>query len=87
MQLTENVPAAPLGIGLEPGEDLLSLSRKGGLMGAPPTEHTFSPLLLAVQGVEHTPPAHQCHKNVFASLLALPTDILVFADTERRQSF
>jgi len=44
--------AAPFRIGLEPGEDLLPFTLKGVLVGATPAQHAFSPLLLAVQGLE-----------------------------------
>lgn len=44
-------------------------------------------VVFSLGSAEHTPPAHLCHKNVFASPLALLTGISVFADTEHRQSF
>ena len=52
MQFPEDVAAAPFGIGLQPGEDLLPLSLKGILVGAPPAQHPFSPLLLSIQALE-----------------------------------
>jgi hypothetical protein len=51
LQLPENVAAAPFRIGYQPGHDLLPLSRKGVLVGAPPTQDPFSPLLLSVEAV------------------------------------
>jgi hypothetical protein len=50
--LPEDVAAAPFGIGNQPGQDLLPLSRKGIFMGTPPAQDPFSPLLLSGQGVE-----------------------------------
>jgi hypothetical protein len=52
LQLPEDVATAPFGIGRQPGKDLLPLSLKGVFVGAPPAQHAFSPLLLAVQGLE-----------------------------------
>ena len=52
LQLPENVAATPLGVGNQPGEDLLPFSLKGVFVGAPPAQHPFSPFLLAVQGLE-----------------------------------
>lgn len=52
LQLPEDIAATSLRIGLEPGHDLLPLSFKGIFVSAPPAQHSFSPLLLAVQGLE-----------------------------------
>ena len=55
LQLSEDVAAAPFGIGNQPEHDLLPLSFKGVLVGAPPAQDAFSPLLLAVQGTPALP--------------------------------
>src|SRR5439155_4010510 len=52
LQLPEDVAAAPFRIGHQPGEDLFPLSLKGVLVGTPPAQDAFSPLLLSVQGIE-----------------------------------
>src|SRR5579862_7074739 len=52
LQFPENIAAAPFGIGLKPGEDLLPFPLKGVFVGVPPAQHPFSPLLLAVQGLK-----------------------------------
>ncbi len=52
LQLPENVSAAALRIGRQPRGDLLPLSLEGVFMGAPPAQHAFSLLLLAVQGLK-----------------------------------
>ncbi len=48
LQLPEDIAAAPLRIDLEPGEDLLPFSLKGVLVGTPPAQDPFSPLLFVV---------------------------------------
>jgi len=52
LQLPKDIAAAPFRIGLEPGGDLLPLSLKGILVGAPPAQDAFSLLLLVAQGGE-----------------------------------
>jgi hypothetical protein len=52
LQLQEDIAAAPFRIGLEPGQDLLPLPRNGVIVGAPPAQYPFSPLLFSVQGLE-----------------------------------
>ena len=52
LYLSENVAAAPFGIGKQPGGDLLPLSFKGVFVGGPPAQDAFSWLLLSVQGAE-----------------------------------
>ena len=52
LQLSEDVAAAPFGIGNQPGGDLLTLAFEGGFVGAPPAQHAFSLLLLSLQVIE-----------------------------------
>jgi len=50
---------------------LLPLSREEGVMADTlPALHPFSPLLLMVEGVEHTLPAHQYIEQSFHRLAA-----------------
>jgi len=53
LQLPEDVPAAPFGVGNQPEHDPLPLSFKGVFVGTPPAQDAFSPLLLSIQGVEY----------------------------------
>ena len=53
LQLPEDVAATALGVGNQPGHDLLPLSFKWVFLGTSPAQDTFSPLLFLVQRVEH----------------------------------
>src|SRR5258708_15194015 len=79
LQLPEDIATAPFRIGLEPREDLLPFSLKGVLVGAPPAQHPFSPLLLVVQGLE------PCFRSGDTPLLRLLTRYTLFyrKDVER----
>ena len=48
LQLSENVAAAPFGVGHQPGDDLLPLPLKGVFVSAPPAQDALSLLLLVV---------------------------------------
>jgi hypothetical protein len=48
LELPENIPATPLGVGHQPGDDLLPLSLKGVFVSPPPAQDALSLLLLVV---------------------------------------
>ena len=48
-----------------------------GPWGPLPAQHQFSLLLLAVQGVEHTPPAHQIPEKSYNGLATSPEGLRV----------